>query len=82
MAIARIKTGLSLTIGCEDLFHGLPFEVWRVVFSFLRAKELCACSQVCKDWRALVDSLDSTRWRKLYLSQVGCYLVTETGQKP
>lgn len=69
MAIARIKTGL-LHSGNEDLYHGLPFEVWRLVFSFLRAKELCACSQVCKDWHALVDSLDNTRWKQLYLCQV------------
>eukprot|EP00111_Clytia_hemisphaerica_P025026 TCONS_00073696-protein len=68
MTISRIKTGiLSLTNG--ELLHGLPFEIWRIVLAFLCAKDLCCCSQVCKDWRALVDSLDTTRWKQIYLLQ-------------
>lgn len=70
MTIARIKTGLLTHSNHDtDLFHGLPLEIWRLVFTFLSAKDLCYCSQVCKDWKALVNSLDTTRWKQLYLQQ-------------
>lgn len=66
-SIAKFKVGLSTING--DLLHGLPLEIWRVVFSYLKARDLCCCSQVCKDWNELVNSLDATRWKFLYLQQ-------------
>ena len=47
----------------------LPLELWRVVLSYLSTRDLCRCSQTCKDWNELVISLDSTRWRELFLQQ-------------
>ncbi|KAL5013734.1 hypothetical protein ScPMuIL_008004 [Solemya velum] len=46
---------------------GLPWEIWRIVLSYLSAEDLCKSSCVCKTWNDLVLSLDSTRWRELYL---------------
>jgi len=70
MTIVRIKTGLLTHSNHDaDFLHGLPFEIWRMVFSFITAKDLCYCAQVCKDWKALVHSLDATRWKQLYLQQ-------------
>lgn len=68
-SIAKLKSGLTLNNIGDDLVHGLPFEIWRVVFSYLKARDLCRCSQICKDWRELVNSLDGTRWKYLYLEQ-------------
>ena len=68
-SIAKLKSGLNIHGHNEDLVYGLPLEIWRVVFSYLRAKDLCFCSQVCKDWLSLVNSLDATRWKQLYLEQ-------------
>lgn len=65
--VANIPLLKSLT--STDIKQGLPSEVWRVVFSYLKAIDLCRCSQVCKDWRILVDSVDATTWRFLYLEQ-------------
>lgn len=47
----------------------LPLELWRVVLSYLSVRDLCRCSQTCKDWNELVLSLDSTRWKELFLQQ-------------
>ena len=47
----------------------LPLELWRVVLSYLSTRDLCRCSQTCRDWNELVNSLDSTRWRDLFLQQ-------------
>lgn len=46
----------------------LPLELWRVVLSYLSVVDLCRCAQVCKEWRELVKSLDSTRWKALFLT--------------
>lgn len=46
----------------------LPLELWRLVLSYLSVADLCRCSQVCKEWRELVKSLDSTRWKTLFLA--------------
>lgn len=46
----------------------LPLELWRVTFEYLSVRDLCRCSLVCLEWRELVKSLDSTRWKELYLS--------------
>ncbi len=46
-----------------------PLELWRVVFSYLSIQDLCRCCQTCKDWNELVQSLDSTRWKELFLQQ-------------
>lgn len=48
---------------------GLPWEIWRIVLSYLSAEDLCKSSCVCKTWNDLVLSLDSTRWRELYLQR-------------
>ena len=45
----------------------LPFEFWRLVFTYLPAQDLCRCCLVCSPWNELVLSLDSTHWRALYL---------------
>ncbi|KAJ8322093.1 hypothetical protein KUTeg_000564, partial [Tegillarca granosa] len=46
---------------------GLPWEIWRIILSYLSAEDLCRSSCVCKTWNDLVHSLDNTRWRELYL---------------
>lgn len=46
----------------------MPLELWRLVLSYLSVADLCRCSQVCKEWRELVKSLDSTRWKSLFLA--------------
>lgn len=46
----------------------LPLELWRVILTHLSVRDLCRCSQVCLEWRELVKSLDSTRWKELFLS--------------
>ena len=46
----------------------LPLELWRLVLSYLGVLDLCRCAQVCKEWRELVKSLDSTRWKELFLA--------------
>ncbi len=53
----------------ETKTSNFPLELWRVVFSYLSIKDLCRCSQTCKDWNELVQSLDSTRWKELFLQQ-------------
>ena len=54
----------------EELKSGPPVEVWRIIFSYLGACDLCHCATVSKEWNLLVDSIDSTRWRELYLQHV------------
>jgi len=49
--------------------NGLPNEIWRVVFQYLKARDLCRCQCVCKDWKTIIISIDSTRWKQLYLMQ-------------
>lgn len=51
----------------EELKSGPPVEIWRVIFSYLGACDLCHCAIVSKEWNTLVDSIDSTHWKKLYL---------------
>ncbi|XP_015776225.1 PREDICTED: F-box only protein 10-like [Acropora digitifera] len=46
----------------------LPQELWRVILNHLSVRDLCRCSQVCQEWRELVKSLDSTRWKELFLA--------------
>ncbi|XP_068736044.1 F-box only protein 10-like [Montipora capricornis] len=46
----------------------LPLELWRVILKHLSVRDLCRCSQVCQEWRELVKSLDSTRWKELFLA--------------
>lgn len=46
----------------------LPLELWRLILSYLSVLDLCRCAQVCQEWRALVKSLDSTRWKELFLA--------------
>ena len=46
----------------------LPLELWRVILNHLSVRDLCRCSQVCQEWRELVKSLDSTRWKELFLA--------------
>ncbi|XP_052085918.1 F-box only protein 10-like isoform X1 [Mytilus californianus] len=46
---------------------GLPWEIWRIILSYLSAEDLCGSACVCKTWNDLVMSLDSTRWHELYL---------------
>ncbi|BFZ21207.1 hypothetical protein BsWGS_24246 [Bradybaena similaris] len=48
---------------------GLPWELWQFILSWLSAADLCRVSCVCKTWAELVASVDSTRWKELYL---GC----------
>ncbi|CAG5119791.1 unnamed protein product [Candidula unifasciata] len=48
---------------------GLPWELWQLILSWLSASDLCRVSCVCKTWTELVASVDSTRWKELYL---GC----------
>ena len=75
LTIARLKIGRTFNINTntadDRLLYGLHAEVWRIIFSHLRAKELCRCCQVSKAWCELVISLDTTRWRDLYLEQKG-----------
>eukprot|EP00794_Sanderia_malayensis_P012332 gene12332-13605_t len=53
----------------ERTTTNIPLELWRVVFSYLSIQDLCRCCQICKDWNELVQSLDSTRWKELFLQQ-------------
>ncbi|XP_069105742.1 F-box only protein 10-like [Argopecten irradians] len=46
---------------------GLPYEIWRIILSYLSEDDLCRSSCVCKTWNDLIVSLDNTRWRELYL---------------
>ncbi|XP_060067397.1 F-box only protein 10-like, partial [Ylistrum balloti] len=46
---------------------GLPYEIWRIILSYLSEDDLCRSSCVCKTWNELIVSLDNTRWRELYL---------------
>jgi F-box protein 10 len=46
---------------------GLPQELWRIVISYLPVASLCVCSQVCKSWHNLVDSLDNTTWKRYFM---------------
>ena len=48
-------------------FAGVPLELWRVVLSYLSVVDLARCCRVCKDWKELIQSLDSTRWKELFL---------------
>lgn len=51
----------------QDKTTGLPLELWRVILSHLTIVDLCHCCQVSKAWLELVQSLDNTRWKELYL---------------
>lgn len=60
----------SLTLStwtASDAPRGLPWEIWQFVFSHLSINDLGHASQVCKTWNILVQSLDGSRWRELYL---------------
>ncbi|XP_076874669.1 F-box only protein 10 isoform X2 [Brachyhypopomus gauderio] len=51
---------------------GLPVELWRLVLAYLPLADLGRCCLVCRAWRELVLSLDSTRWRQLCLDCPEC----------
>uniref|UniRef100_A0A8C7YY91 F-box protein 10 n=1 Tax=Oryzias sinensis TaxID=183150 RepID=A0A8C7YY91_9TELE len=50
----------------------LPVELWRVILAYLPLPDLGRCCQVCRAWRELILSLDSTRWRQLCLGCSEC----------
>lgn len=47
-------------------------ELWRVILAYLPLPDLGRCCQVCRAWRELILSLDSTRWRQLCLGCSEC----------
>ena len=62
-SLSRLK---SADFSVTNKKNGLPLELWRIVLSYLTAKDLCNSAQVCKDWMHIETSLDSTRWKALY----------------
>ncbi|XP_030644077.1 F-box only protein 10 [Chanos chanos] len=50
----------------------LPVELWRLILAYLPLPDLGRCCLVCRAWRELVLSLDSTRWRQLCLGCPEC----------
>ncbi|XP_036438865.1 F-box only protein 10 [Colossoma macropomum] len=50
----------------------LPMELWRLILAYLPLADLGRCCLVCRAWRELVLSLDSTRWRQLCLGCPEC----------
>ncbi|TRY64724.1 hypothetical protein DNTS_030151 [Danionella cerebrum] len=50
----------------------LPVELWRLILAYLPLADLGRCCLVCRAWRELVLSLDSTRWRQLCLGCPEC----------
>uniref|UniRef100_W5LFX8 F-box protein 10 n=1 Tax=Astyanax mexicanus TaxID=7994 RepID=W5LFX8_ASTMX len=50
----------------------LPVELWRLILAYLPLADLGRCCLVCRAWRELVLSLDSTRWRQLCLRCPEC----------
>lgn len=66
MSIPSVKPDIGSKVLPGDK-TGLPWEIWRIILSYLSAEDLCRCSCTCKTWNDLVVSLDSSRWRELYL---------------
>ncbi|RUS17091.1 WD40-repeat-containing domain protein [Endogone sp. FLAS-F59071] len=58
--------------GPFDILSSLPTEVAQRVMSYLDARDLCRCQQVCKSWR--LPALDPELWRRQYniLTRVLC----------
>ncbi|CAM4496797.1 unnamed protein product [Leuciscus chuanchicus] len=50
----------------------LPVELWRLILAYLPLPDLGRCCLVCRAWRELILSLDSTRWRQLCLGCPEC----------
>ncbi|KAA0722415.1 F-box only protein 10 [Triplophysa tibetana] len=50
----------------------LPVELWRLILAYLPLPDLGRCCLVCRAWRELILSLDSTRWRQLCLGCTEC----------
>ncbi|CAL1533195.1 unnamed protein product, partial [Lymnaea stagnalis] len=46
---------------------GLPWEIWQIILAWLSAGDLCHVACVCKTWTELVVSVDSSRWKELYM---------------
>ena len=46
---------------------GLPWEIWRIILSYLSAEDLCRSACACKTWNDLVISLDSTRFVSFFV---------------
>ena len=67
--VSSLSAKLRSTLSLEQKYENLLSEIWRIVFSFLKAKDLCQCQCVCKDWKTVVTSIDTTRWKELYLLQ-------------
>ncbi|XP_061178046.1 F-box only protein 10-like isoform X2 [Saccostrea echinata] len=66
MSIPSVKPDIGSKVLPGDK-TGLPWEIWRIILSYLSAEELCRCACTCKTWNDLVISLDSSRWKELYL---------------
>ena len=47
---------------------GLPLEIWQIIFSYLSVRDLCCVAGVSKTWYDLSLSMDSRRWKELYLA--------------
>ena len=62
--VSSLSAKLRSTLSLEQKYENLLSEIWRIVFSFLKAKDLCRCQCVCKDWKTVVTSIDTTRWKK------------------
>ncbi len=41
----------------------LPHHLLEQVFSYLSAKDLCACSRVCRQWGAYLENEDCRVWK-------------------
>ena len=67
--VSSLSAKLRSTLSLDQKYENLLSEIWRIVFSFLKAKDLCRCQCVCKDWKNVVTSIDTTRWKELYLLQ-------------
>uniref|UniRef100_UPI003D6DFACD F-box only protein 10 n=1 Tax=Danio rerio TaxID=7955 RepID=UPI003D6DFACD len=50
----------------------LTVELWRLILAYLPLPDLGRCCLVCRAWRELILSLDSTRWRQLCLGCPEC----------
>ncbi|XP_048730149.1 F-box only protein 10-like isoform X2 [Ostrea edulis] len=66
MSIPSVKPDIGSKVLPRDK-TGLPWEIWRIILSYLSAEDLCRCACTCKTWNDLVMSLDSSRWKELYL---------------
>lgn len=60
MSIPSVKPDIGSKVLPGDK-TGLPWEIWRIILSYLSAEDLCRCSCTCKTWNDLVMSLDSSR---------------------